>query len=200
MLWRLGRTEIVTPAPFSDLPGYDRILTVIGGRSLLALDDIPAANPIRGNLELIQQTVERAAALTRQLLAFSRKQLLQPKALDLNGVVAGIVPLLRRLIGEDIELTIGPGAISVAITVGANTAHNYGVHFSIILAGLLALGVVAATILLCYRCADWLCRILGQTGTTILIRLSSFLLVCIGVQIIWNGAEALLGSIHFQVS
>ncbi len=89
---------------------FNNLLTVIGGRSLLALDDIPAMSPIRGDLELIQQTVERAAALTRQLLAFSRKQLLQPKALDLNGVVAGIVPLLRRLIGEDIELTIGPGA------------------------------------------------------------------------------------------
>jgi PAS domain S-box-containing protein len=88
---------------------FNNLLTVIGGRSLLALEDIPATNPIRGDLELIQQTVERAAALTRQLLAFSRKQLLQTKALDLNGVVAGIVPLLRRLIGEDIELTIGPG-------------------------------------------------------------------------------------------
>ncbi|HWN90402.1 MAG TPA: GAF domain-containing protein, partial [Verrucomicrobiae bacterium] len=89
---------------------FNNLLTVIGGRSLLALDDIPATSPIRGDLELIQQTVARAAALTHQLLAFSRKQLLQPKALDLNGVVAGIVPLLRRLIGEDIELTIGPGA------------------------------------------------------------------------------------------
>jgi PAS domain S-box-containing protein len=89
---------------------FNNLLTVIGGRSLLALDDIPATSPIRGDLELIQQTVERAAALTHQLLAFSRKQLLQPRALDLNGAVAGIVPLLRRLIGEDIELTIGPGA------------------------------------------------------------------------------------------
>ena len=55
-----------------------------------------------------------------------------------------------------LPLTIGPGAISVAITVGAHTSHNYGVHVSIILAALLAMGLVAASIFLCYRCADWL--------------------------------------------
>ena len=99
-----------------------------------------------------------------------------------------------------LPLTIGPGAISVAITVGAHTGHNYGVHVSIILAALLAMGVVAASIFLCYRFAAWLCQMLGETGTTIVIRLSSFLMVCIGVQIIWNGVEALLGAIHFQAS
>jgi len=99
-----------------------------------------------------------------------------------------------------LPLTIGPGAISVAITVGAHTSHNYGVHVSIILAALLAIGVVAASIFLCYRFAAWLCQMLGERGTTIVIRLSSFLMVCIGVQIIWHGLEALLGSIHFQAS
>jgi multiple antibiotic resistance protein len=96
-----------------------------------------------------------------------------------------------------LPLTIGPGAISVAITVGAHTSHNYGVHLSIILAALLAMGVVAASIFFCYRFAAWLCQMLGETGTTIVIRLSSFLLVCLGVQIIWNGVEALLASLHF---
>ena len=99
-----------------------------------------------------------------------------------------------------LPLTIGPGAISVAITVGANTTHNYGVHASVLLAALLAIGLIAASIFLCYRFADWLSQVLGETGTTIVIRLSSFLLVCIGVQIIWNGVEALLESIRFRIS
>ena len=98
-----------------------------------------------------------------------------------------------------LPLTIGPGSISVAVTVGANTTHNYGVHVPIILAALLAMGAVAASIFLCYRFADWLCQMLGETGTTIVIRLSAFLLLCIGVQIVWNGISALLESVRLQV-
>ena len=97
-----------------------------------------------------------------------------------------------------LPLTVGPGSISVAITVGANSTHNYGVHLPIILAALIAMGLIAASIFLCYRFADWLARILGETGTTIVIRLSAFLLVCIGVQIIWNGIDALLGTVRLQ--
>jgi len=98
-----------------------------------------------------------------------------------------------------LPLTIGPGSISVAITVGANVTHNYGVHIWIILAALLAMGLVGASIFLCYRFADWLVRVLGETGTTVVIRLSAFLLLCIGVQIVWNGIDALLGSVRLQV-
>ena len=98
-----------------------------------------------------------------------------------------------------LPLTIGPGSISVAITVGANATHNYGVHLWIILATLLAMGLVAASIFFCYRFADWLAQVLGETGTTVVIRLSAFLLLCIGVQIVWNGIDALLGSVRLQV-
>ena len=98
-----------------------------------------------------------------------------------------------------LPLTIGPGSISVAITVGANATHNYGVHIGIILAALIAMGLIAVSIFLCYGFADWLVRILGETGTTIVIRLSAFLLLCIGVQIVWNGIHALLGSVRLQV-
>jgi multiple antibiotic resistance protein len=98
-----------------------------------------------------------------------------------------------------LPLTIGPGSISVAITVGANSTHNYGIHVSIILAALIAMGLIAASIFLCYRFADWLARVLGETGTTIVIRLSAFLLLCIGVQIVWNGIDALLGTVRLQV-
>jgi len=98
-----------------------------------------------------------------------------------------------------LPLTIGPGSISVAITVGANSTHNFGVHIGIILAALLAMGLIAASIFLCYRFADWLVRVLGETGTTVVIRLSAFLLLCIGVQIVWNGIHALLESVRLQV-
>jgi multiple antibiotic resistance protein len=98
-----------------------------------------------------------------------------------------------------LPLTIGPGEISVAITVGANITHNYGVHVSILLAALLAMALIAVTILLCYGFADWLGRVLGETGTMIVIRLAAFLLLCIGVQIVWNGLDALLESVQLQV-
>ena len=98
-----------------------------------------------------------------------------------------------------LPLTIGPGSISVAITVGANVTHSYGVHLWIILATVLAMGVVATSIFFCYRFADWLVRVLGETGTTVVIRLSAFLLLCIGVQIVGNGIDALLESVRLQV-
>ena len=106
---------------------------------------------------------------------------------------------LRAFYPLTLPLTVGPGVISVAITVGANSTHNYGVHISIILAALIAMGLIAATILLCYRFSDWLAQVLGETGTTVVIRLSAFLLLCIGVQIVWNGINALLGSVQLRV-
>lgn len=98
-----------------------------------------------------------------------------------------------------LPLTVGPGSISIAITLGANSTHRYGVHVLIILAAVLAMGLIAVSIFLCYGFSDRLARILGETGMTVFIRLSSFLLVCIGVQIMWNGISTLLSSIQFQV-
>ncbi len=83
---------------------FNNLLTVIGGRSQLVLDRLPPIDPLRRDIELIQKTSERAASLTRQLLAFSRKQVLQPRVLNVNGIVAELGPMLRRLIGEDIDL------------------------------------------------------------------------------------------------
>ena len=98
-----------------------------------------------------------------------------------------------------LPLTIGPGSISVAITVGVNVGHTYGVDIWIMVAAVLAMGLVAASIFFCYRFADSLVRVLGETGTTVVIRLSAFLLLCIGVQIVWNGINALLGSVRLQL-
>ena len=106
---------------------------------------------------------------------------------------------LRAFYPLTLPLTIGPGVISVAITVGANSTHNYGVHIPIILAAVIAMGLIAASIFLCYRFSDWLAQVLGETGTTVVIRLSAFLLLCIGVQIVWNGINALLGSVQLRV-
>jgi multiple antibiotic resistance protein len=95
-----------------------------------------------------------------------------------------------------LPLTVGPGSISVAVTLGANSTRRYGFHVVIILAALIAMIAIAISILLCYGLADQLARVLGKTGMIVIVRLSSFLLVCIGVQIIWNGVSALLSSLH----
>jgi signal transduction histidine kinase len=83
---------------------FNNLLTVMIGRSQLLLRRLGAQDPVRRDIELIEQTADRAADLTRQLLAFSRKQVLQPTVLDLNAVVANMAEMLRRLIGEDIAL------------------------------------------------------------------------------------------------
>lgn len=96
-----------------------------------------------------------------------------------------------------LPLTVGPGSISVAVTLGANSTRRYGFHIPIVLAALIAMAAVAISILLCYGLADQLARVIGKTGMVVIVRLSSFLLVCIGVQIMWNGISALLSSLHF---
>ena len=96
-----------------------------------------------------------------------------------------------------LPLTVGPGTISVAVTLGANSTRRYGFHVPVILAAVFAMIAVAITVLLCYGLADHLARILGRTAMTVILRLSSFLLVCIGVQIMWNGISALVLSLHY---
>jgi multiple antibiotic resistance protein len=94
-----------------------------------------------------------------------------------------------------LPLTVGPGSISVAVTLGANSTRLYGFHVAIIVAALIAMTAVAISILLCYGLADQLARVMGKTGMIVIVRLSSFLLVCIGVQIMWNGLSALLATL-----
>ena len=85
---------------------FNNLLTVIGGRSSLLLMRMRPDDPARKDVDLIQATTQRAADLTRQLLAFSRKQVLEPKPINLKALVAGVTPILRRLIGEHIEIVI----------------------------------------------------------------------------------------------
>jgi PAS domain S-box-containing protein len=83
---------------------FNNLLTAISGYSELMLRRLRHGDPLRHNAEEINKAGNRAASLTSQLLAFSRKQVLQPKVLDLNTVVADMDKMLRRLIGENIEL------------------------------------------------------------------------------------------------
>jgi multiple antibiotic resistance protein len=94
-----------------------------------------------------------------------------------------------------LPLTVGPGSISVAVTLGANETHHLGANLLGLLAAAIGSAFVAATIYLCYGFADRLANVMGQTGMNVILRLTSFLLVCIGVQILWNGASKLLSSL-----
>jgi len=83
---------------------FNNILTAITGHAELLLEDLGHHDPRRVDVDEIRRSAERAAGLTRQLLAFSRQQVLQPKVVDLNALVLDMDKLLRRLIGEDVEL------------------------------------------------------------------------------------------------
>jgi PAS domain S-box-containing protein len=90
---------------------FNNLLTVISGRGeLLLRKRINAVDPAYHDVDLIVKTARRAASLTQQLLAFSRRQILQPKVLDLNELLRNLEPILRRLIGEDVEVAFIPGA------------------------------------------------------------------------------------------
>ena len=84
---------------------FNNLLTSILGHTELMLGELPADHALRGDLGEVQHAAERAADLTSQLLAFSRKQVIEPRVLDLNGTIGRITGMLRRLIGEHIELT-----------------------------------------------------------------------------------------------
>ncbi len=88
---------------------FNNMLGVILGHVDLALDNTALDQALRGDLDQIRKAAERSADLTRQLLAFARKQTIAPKVLDINQTVEGMLRMLRRLIGEDIELVWLPG-------------------------------------------------------------------------------------------
>ncbi len=99
---------------------FNNLLTVIVGRSEFVRRRLERHDLPHQDVDLIIATAKRAASLTRQLLAFSRKQMLQPQVLDLNAVVAGIEPMLSRLIGEHIHLrlALAPGLGAVKADPG----------------------------------------------------------------------------------
>ena len=124
---------------------FNNLLTAINGYSSLALQRIEDNHPLRSYLEEIKKAGDRAANLTRQLLAFGRKQILQPLPINLNDIVTDMNKMLRRLIGEDVELTAkldpalknikaDPGQIEqvlVNLVVNARDAMPKGGHLTI---------------------------------------------------------------------
>jgi multiple antibiotic resistance protein len=92
-------------------------------------------------------------------------------------------------------LTVGPGSISVAITLGANPPTGARALAVTLAAHALGLAIVALAIYLVYAKADVVLRKLGRTGAVIVTRLSAFILLCVGVQIVWNGVRSLLLSL-----
>ena len=83
---------------------FNNLLSVILGYTTMALDGIAPENPLHGDLDEVRRAAERACDLTRQLLAFSRRQVLEPRVIDLNETVMRVEKMLRRLIGEDLHL------------------------------------------------------------------------------------------------
>ncbi|MCK4515583.1 MAG: hypothetical protein KAU31_10015, partial [Spirochaetaceae bacterium] len=89
---------------------FNNLLTVILGHTEVALDEVDPTQPLHASLQEIRKAAERSADLTRQLLAFARKQTIAPKVLDPNGTIEGMLKMLRRLIGEDMDLAWLPEA------------------------------------------------------------------------------------------
>jgi len=85
---------------------FNNLLTVVTGYSSILLSDLPTDDPTRDDVEQIQSAAERATALTRQLLAFSRRQVLQPRVFDLNVLIGETGRMLRRLVREDIQIVV----------------------------------------------------------------------------------------------
>jgi PAS domain S-box-containing protein len=99
---------------------FNNLLTVISGYGHMILRDLPGEDPLHGCIEEVLKAASRATSLTNQLLAFSRRQVIQPKVLDLNALVANMDRMLRRVIGEHIELetVLSPGLGSVRADAG----------------------------------------------------------------------------------
>ena len=89
---------------------FNNMLGVILGHAEMAMEDVDPSRPLHANLEEIRKAATRSADITRQLLAFARKQTVAPKVIDLNETIEGMLKMLRRLIGENIDLAWLPGA------------------------------------------------------------------------------------------
>lgn len=94
-----------------------------------------------------------------------------------------------------LPLTVGPGSISVAITLGANAPHHLLANVLGLVAAGIGTAIIAGSIYICYGFSDRLSALIGATGLKVIIKLTAFLLVCIGVQILWNGASQLISSL-----
>ncbi len=86
---------------------FNNMLTVISGYNRMMLDELSPIDPLRGCVDEVLKAADRAGALTNQLLAFSRRQVMQPRVMSVNSVIQQTEKMLRRLIGEDVQLILG---------------------------------------------------------------------------------------------
>ena len=110
---------------------FNSILTAIIGQSELLLNDLPPGDPLCKNATEIRKAAERAATLTRQLLAYGRKQLLQPEILDLNSVLAGMESTLCHLMGQGADVRIAPAAGLKAVKADAGQIEQVIMNMAI---------------------------------------------------------------------
>ena len=103
-LWQSQKMEAVGRLAGGVAHDFNNLLTVIKGYTELILSDLEPSQPMHAEMVEVQKAADRAAALTRQLLAFSRRQVLAPKVVNLNDLVEDTNKMLRRLLGEDVEL------------------------------------------------------------------------------------------------
>ena len=96
---------------------FNNLLTGIRGFTDILISGVSEADPAHGDLLEIQRATQRAAALTGQLLAFSRKQMVEPVVVDLNQLLSGAMGMLERLIGEDVQVVFRPGANLLAVRI-----------------------------------------------------------------------------------
>jgi PAS domain S-box-containing protein len=110
---------------------FNNMLTVIAGYNRMILDELSTLDPLRGYAEEILKAADRAAALTNQLLAFSRRQIMQPRVIEINAVVGQTESMLRRLIGEDIQLVMSLGADTGNIKADPNHIEHAIVNLAV---------------------------------------------------------------------
>src|ERR1022692_113789 len=110
---------------------FNSLLTAIIGQSELLLGDLPAGSPLAENANEISQAAGRAATLTRQLLAYGRKQFLQPETLDLNHVLASMEGMFHHLMGGDVDLRIVPAAGLKAVKADAGQIEQVIMNMAI---------------------------------------------------------------------
>jgi signal transduction histidine kinase len=110
---------------------FNNLLTVIGGCAYCLVEAIGPTHPARRLAEEVQTAGERAAALTKQLLAFGRKQVLSPVTVSLNDVVRGLEPMLRRLLGEDLDLELALTGESTSMLIDAGQIEQVIMNLAI---------------------------------------------------------------------
>ena len=120
-----------------------------------------------------------------------------PKAVDvtLDSAQAKLIALGRAITPLTLPMTIDGGVIAVAITVGAFHSHSIKSAVIQLVAAIIGAGIIAISILLTYRYAHRVSNLIGNTGMRVVVRLSAFIMLCIGVGISWNGVRSLLAEI-----